>query len=61
MKNRGDENGRTDTRFTDLGELQHSSAFHQEDAVDLSRSMYMLSLSLFLSRNNNFEIVFGVC
>ncbi|CAH1414019.1 unnamed protein product [Lactuca virosa] len=35
---RGDENGRTDTRFTDLGELQHSSAFHQEDAVDLSRS-----------------------
>nr|KAJ0218480.1 hypothetical protein LSAT_V11C300124850 [Lactuca sativa] len=35
---RGDENGRTDTRFTDLGELQHSSAFHQEDAVDLSRT-----------------------
>ncbi|KAL4569314.1 hypothetical protein LXL04_024950 [Taraxacum kok-saghyz] len=35
---RADENGRTDTRFTDLGELQHSAAFHNEDAVDLSRS-----------------------
>ncbi|KAI3699122.1 hypothetical protein L2E82_43181 [Cichorium intybus] len=35
---RADENGRTDTRFTDLGELQHSAGFHQEDAVDLSRS-----------------------
>lgn len=35
---RADENGRPDTRFADLGDLQHSSVFHQEDAVDLSRS-----------------------
>ncbi|KVH96300.1 Basic-leucine zipper domain-containing protein [Cynara cardunculus var. scolymus] len=35
---RADENGRPDTRLADLGDLQHSSVFHQEDAVDLSRS-----------------------
>ncbi|KAK9052269.1 hypothetical protein SSX86_028897 [Deinandra increscens subsp. villosa] len=43
---RADENGRNDTRFGDLGELQHPPAFHQENAVDLSRSMLFLSLEI---------------
>ncbi|KAC9456376.1 hypothetical protein E3N88_45796 [Mikania micrantha] len=35
---RANENGRTDARFADLGDLQHAPAFHHEDAVDLSTS-----------------------
>nr|GMD35118.1 transcription factor TGA2.3-like [Ipomoea batatas] len=35
---RGDEGGRNGGRFLDIGELDNSAPFHQEDAVDLSRS-----------------------
>ncbi|KAK2971553.1 hypothetical protein RJ640_017922, partial [Escallonia rubra] len=34
----GDDSGRSQTRFADLGELEQAAGFHQEDAVDLSRS-----------------------
>ncbi|KAL6959123.1 hypothetical protein U1Q18_045515 [Sarracenia purpurea var. burkii] len=34
----GDDSARNQTRFADLGELEQSTGFHQNDAVDLSRS-----------------------
>ncbi|KAK3033660.1 hypothetical protein RJ639_034539 [Escallonia herrerae] len=34
----GDDSSRSHTRFADLGELEQAAGFHQEDAVDLSRS-----------------------
>lgn len=40
-KNRGDECSRNQTRFSDIGELEHSAAaaFPHDDAVDLSPSI----------------------
>lgn len=36
---RGDENSaRNNSRFSDIGELEHPVVFHQQDAVDLSRN-----------------------
>ncbi|PWA97350.1 transcription factor HBP-1b(c1) [Artemisia annua] len=46
-KNRGDETGRNDTGFTDLGELQHY------DAVDLSRSSVYNERNAAVVINNN--------
>ncbi|XP_057477732.1 transcription factor TGA2.3-like isoform X2 [Actinidia eriantha] len=47
---RGYDSARNQTRFADIGELEQPAAgFHQDDAVDLSRSnlsLYFLSLSL---------------
>lgn len=38
---RGDEASRhAAARFADIGELEQSTGFPQEDAVDLSRSIY---------------------
>lgn len=49
----GDEDGRNQTHFADLGELEHSITFHhQEDAADLSRSKLIYSTA-FLSFFNH--------
>ncbi|MED6113833.1 hypothetical protein PIB30_074544 [Stylosanthes scabra] len=49
---RGDNNtNRNSTRFSDLGELQHSATvFHHQDAVDLSHS------SMFNMKSNNVAV-----
>lgn len=45
LENRGDENSRNETRFSDLGELEQSAAaFTHDDAVVLSSSILSLSL-----------------
>ncbi|GAB4828894.1 hypothetical protein Ancab_018555 [Ancistrocladus abbreviatus] len=43
---RGDESSRNNSRYLDVGELEHPVVFHQHDAVDLSRSgIYSLKSS----------------
>ncbi|KAG8475687.1 hypothetical protein CXB51_032426 [Gossypium anomalum] len=49
---RGDDcNSRNQTRFPDLGELDHPAAFHHDDAFDLSPS------SIFSLKSNNVGVV----
>ncbi|XP_061375060.1 transcription factor TGA2.2-like [Gastrolobium bilobum] len=54
---RGDDTNRNQTRFSDLGELQHSSAvFQQEHAVDLSSSsMYSVKSSNVVVGSSNMQ------
>lgn len=49
LGNRGEDGSRNQARFRYLGELdQTASAFHPDDAIDLSPSI-LISLSIFLS------------
>lgn len=56
--NRGDDcNSRNQTRFPDLGELDHSAAaFHHDDAFDSSPSM--LSFYIYININMGFPPFF---
>ena len=53
---RGDEDSRLAARFADIGELEQSTGFTQDDAVDLSRSIHFFSF--IISPPNNISIVF---
>lgn len=56
---RGDEGSRHAARFADIGELEQSAGFTQEEAIDLSRSInFSLLLLLLLSTHQTISQLF---